>query len=98
MATKWNLYTFANKVSGDEVDFSASDATERVIFKYDGKRWRKKETTSSEYALADMSNIGTLPASVVAQLKGDPGTNGTNGIDGTSPTFSVSGDVLTITT
>ena len=38
MATKWNLFTFANKATNDEVDFAASGASERVIFKYDGKR------------------------------------------------------------
>ena len=98
MATKWNLFTFANKATNDEVDFAASGASERVIFKYDGKRWRKKETTSADYAKADFSNVATLPADVVAQLRGTDGTNGTNGTNGTTPTFSVSGDTLNITT
>ena len=46
----------------------------------------------TEIAKKDLSNVATLPADVVAQLRGTDGTNGT------TPTFSVSGDTLNITT
>jgi len=41
---------------------------------------------------ADLSNVSTIPLSVVNQLKGDPGD------PGVSPTFTVVDGVLTITT
>jgi hypothetical protein len=53
-------------------------------------------------ANADMTNVGTLPPSVVTQLKGDTGATGAQGAAGsngaTGPgTFSLSGTTLTIT-
>lgn len=49
-------------------------------------------TTVSNYALKDFSNVTTLPANIVTQLKG------ADGIDGVSPTFTFASGVLTITT
>jgi len=59
-----------------------------------------------EYAaLKDLSNVDTLPTDVIDQLKGANGSNGSNGTNGTNgsngavgATFSLVGDVLTITT
>jgi len=45
----------------------------------------------STKANADLSNVATIPSSVVSQLKGETGNTGNNGINGTDGTDGTDG-------
>jgi hypothetical protein len=49
-------------------------------------------------ALADLSNVGTLPTSVANQLRGADGSVGSTGAQGSTGSTGASGNDVTVTT
>ena len=67
-----------NQVEHTDVADVETDVTSAV----DAKATETLTTVSNTYALNDLSNVGTLPAEVTAQLTGPQGPHGPQGIQG----------------